>query len=105
MLIARAASHFEAFHSAFKMSADRNGFYPRFLSYYKYKMHILDLIPFKECLITQDVIMLMPHVICHLKAIINIFQTSADRKGFYPCSICDIEMFPRIESGSIRGQN
>ena len=105
MLIARAASHFEAFLSASKMGADRNGFYPRLLSYYEYKMHLLDLIPFKECLITQDVIMLMPHVICHLKAIINIFQTSVDRKGFYPRSICDIEMFPRIESGSIRGQN
>ena len=105
VLIARAASHFEAFHCALKMSTDRNGFYPRFLSYYEYKMHLLDLIPFKECLITQDVIMLVPHVICHLKAIINTFQTSADRKGFYPRSICDIEKFPRIESGSIRGQN
>ena len=105
MLIACAASQFEAFLIAFKMSADRNGFYPRFLSYYKYKMHILDLIPFKECLITQDVIMLVPHVICHLKGIINTFQTSTDRKCFYPRSIHDIEMFPRIESGSIRGQN
>ena len=105
VLIARAASHFEAFHSAFKMSVNRNGFYLQFSSYYEYKMHLLDLIPFKECPITQDVIMLMPHVICHLKAIINSFQTSADRKGFYPRSICDIEMFPRIESGSIRGQN
>ena len=105
VLIARAASHFEAFHSAFKMSVNRNGFYLQFLSYYEYKMHLLDLIPFKECPITQDVIMLMPHVICHLKGIINTFQTSADRKCFYPRSICDIEMFPRIESGSIRGQN
>ena len=105
VLIACAASHFEDFLSAFKMSVDRNGFYPRLLSYYEYKMHLLDLIPFKECLITHDVIMLMPHVICHLKAIINIFQTSVDRKGFYPRSICDIEMFPRIECGSIRGQN
>ena len=102
VLIACAASHFEAFLSAFKMSADRNGFYPRFLSYYEYKMHLLDLIPFKECLITQDVIMLVPHVICHLKGIINTFQTSmkvflsalnpwhwnvsADRKWFYPQS-------------------
>ena len=91
MLIARAASHFEAFLSAFKISADRNGFYPRLLSYYKYKMHLLDLIPFKECLITQDVIMLVPHVICHLKGIINTFQSSADRKCFYPRSIRDIE--------------
>ena len=49
--------------------------------------------------------MLAPHVIYHLKAIINTFQTSADRKCFYPRSIHDIEMFPRIESGSIRGQN
>ena len=105
MLIAHAASHFEAFRGAFKMSVDRNGFYPRFLSYYEYKMHLLDLIPFKECLITQDVIMLVPHVICHLKGIINTFQTSADRKCFYPRSIHDIEMFPCIESGSIRGQN
>ena len=104
VLIARAASHFEAFLSAFKMSADKNGFYPRLLRYYEYKMHLLDLIPFKECLITQDVIMLVPHVICHLKGIINTFQTSADRKWFYPRSIRDIEMFPRIESGSIRGQ-
>ena len=104
VLIARAASHFEAFLSAFKMSVDRNGFYPRFLSYYEYKMHLLDLIPFKECLITQDIIMLVLHVICHLKGIINSCQTSVDRKCFYPCSIRDIEMFPRIESGSIRGQ-
>ena len=73
MLIARAASHLEVFLSAFKMSADRNGFYPRLLSYYEYKMHLLDLIPFKECLITQDIIMLVPHVIYHLKDIINIF--------------------------------
>ena len=105
VLIACAASQFEAFLIAFKMSMDRNGFYLWFSSYYKYKMHLLDLIPFKECLITQDVIMLVPHVICHLKAIINTFQTSADRKCFYPRSICDIEMFLRIESGSIRGQN
>ena len=105
VLIARAASHFVAFLSAFKMSVDRNGFYPRLLSYYKYKMHLLDLIPFKECLITQDVIMLVPHVICHLKGIINTFQMGADRKCFYPRSIRDIEMFPWIESGSIRGQN
>ena len=105
VLIACAASHFEAFLSAFKMSADRNGFYPRFLSYYEYKMHLLDLIPFKECLITQDVIMLVPHVICHLKGIINTFQTSVDRKCFYPRSIRDIEMFPRIKSGSIRSRN
>ena len=105
VLIAHAASHFEAFHSAFKMSADRNGFYPRFLSYYEYKMHLLDLIPFKECLITQDVIMLVPHVICHLKGIINTFQTSMDRNPFYLRSIHDIEMFLQIESGSICGQN
>ena len=91
VLIARAASHLEAFLSAFKMSTDKNGFYPRLLSYYEYKMHLLDLIPFKECLITQDVSMLVPHVICHLKAIINTFQTSADRKCFYPRSIRDIE--------------
>ena len=91
VLIACAASHFEAVLSAFIMTADRNGFYLRFLSYYEYKMHLLDLIPFKECLITQDVIMLVPHVICHLKAIINTFQTSADRKCFYPRSIHDIE--------------
>ena len=49
--------------------------------------------------------MLVPHVICHLKAIINTFQESVDRKGFYPRSIRDIEMFPWIESGSICGQN
>ena len=91
VLIAHAASQFEAFLSAFKMSMDRNGFYLRLLSYYEYKMHLLDLIPFKECLITQDVIMLVPQVICHLKAIINTFQTSADRKCFYPRSIRDIE--------------
>ena len=91
VLIACAASHFEAFLSAFKMTVDRNGFYPQLLSYYEYKMHLLDLIPFKECLITQDVSMLVPHVICHLKAIINTFQTSMDRKCFYPRSICDIE--------------
>ena len=105
MLIARAASHCKAFLSAFKMSTDRNGFYPRLLSYYEYKMHLLDLIPFKECLITQDVIMLVPHVICHLKGIINTFQMSTDRKGFYPHSICDIEMFLQIKSSSIHGQN
>ena len=105
VLIARAASHFEAFHSAFKMSADRNGFSPRFVSYYEYKMHLPNLIPFKECLITQDVIMLVPLVICHLKGIINTFQMSADKKGFYPHSICDIEMFLQIKSSSIHGQN
>ena len=91
VLIAHAASQFKAFLSAFKMSMDRNGFYLQLLSYYEYKMHLLDLIPFKECLITQDVIMLVPHVICHLKAIINTFQTSVNRKCFYPRSIHDIE--------------
>ena len=105
MIIARAASHFKAFLSAFKMSTDRNGFYPRLLSYYEYKIHLPNLIPFKECLITQDVSMLVPLVICHLKGIINTFQMSVDRKGFYPRSIRDIEMFPRIESGSIHSQN
>ena len=60
MLIARAASHFEAFLSAFKMSMDRNGFYPRLSSYYEYKMHLLDLIPLKECLITQYKLKSMP---------------------------------------------
>ena len=44
MLIAHAASHFEAFLSAFKMSVDRNGFYLRLLSYYEYKMHLPNLI-------------------------------------------------------------
>ena len=39
------------------------------------------------------------------ESIINTFQMSVDRKGFYPRSIRDIEMFPQIESGSIRGQN
>ena len=105
MLIACAVSHFEAFHSALKMSVDRKGFYPRFVRYYVYKMHLLNLTPFKECLITQGVSRLVSHVICHLKGIINTFQMSTDRKGFYPRSICDIEMFPRIESDSIRGQN
>ena len=105
-LITCVASHFEAFLSALKMSMDRKGFYhPQFVSYYEYKIHLLNLIPFKECLITQDVIMLVPHVICHLKGIINTFQMSADRKGFYPHSICDIEMFLQIKSSSIHGQN
>ena len=105
VLIACAASHFEAFRRAFDMSMDRKGFYPWFVSYYEYKMHLLNLIPFKECLITQDVSMLVPHVICCLKGIIDTFQTSMDRKCFYLRSICDIEMmFPQIESGSIRGQ-
>ena len=49
--------------------------------------------------------MLVPHIIYHSKDIINTFQMSVDRKCFYPRSIHDIEMFPRIESGSIRGQN
>ena len=87
------------------MSMDRNGFYPWFVSYCEYKIHLPNLIPFKECLINQDVSMLVPHVICHLKGIINTFQMSVDKKCFYPCSICDIEMFPWIESGSIHGQN
>jgi hypothetical protein len=82
-LIAHAASHFEAFHSSLKMSTDRKGFYLQFVSYYEYKMHLLNLIPFKECLITQDVSMLVPHVICHLKGIINTFQMSVNRKWFY----------------------
>ena len=49
--------------------------------------------------------MLVPHVICHLKGIINTFQTSADRKCFYPRSIHDIENVSADRSGSIRGQN
>ena len=49
--------------------------------------------------------MLVPHIIYHLKDIINTFQMSTDRKCFYPRSIRDIEMLPQIKSGSIRSQN
>jgi hypothetical protein len=49
--------------------------------------------------------MLKPHIVYHLKAFINTFHMGADRKAFYPRSILDIEMFPRIERVSIRGQN
>ena len=73
-LIDRAASHFKALLSAVNMTAHRKCFYPRFSSYCGNSIHLLDLIPFKECLITQDIIMLAPHVICHLKAIVNTFQ-------------------------------
>ena len=73
-LIDRAASHYKAFLSAVNMNAHRNCFYPRFSSYCRNNIHLLNLIPFKDCLITQDIIMLAPHVICHLKAIVNTFQ-------------------------------
>ena len=73
-LIDRAASHFKALLSAVNMTAHRECFYLRFSSYCGNNIHLLNSIPFKECLITQDVIMLVPHVIFHLKAIVNTFQ-------------------------------
>ena len=73
-LIDCAASHFKALLSAVNMTAHRKCFYPRFSSYCGNNIHLLNLIPLKECLITQDIIMLAPHVIYHLKAIVNTFQ-------------------------------
>ena len=73
-LIDHVASHFEALISAINMTVHKKCFYPRFSSYCRYKIHLLNLIALKECLITKDIIMLAPHVIYHLKAIVNTFQ-------------------------------
>lgn len=47
----------------FQMTVDRKSFYLQVLSYCEYKMHPPDVILFKECFITQHIIILVPHVI------------------------------------------
>jgi hypothetical protein len=72
-IIDRTISPFEALFSAFKRTTDRKPFYPRFLSYCEYKTHLPNLMHFKECPVTQDIVRLMLHGLHHWKAIIHSF--------------------------------